>query len=777
MLQSLRDPLKVFTDFALEPVSYIVFAVDGRYYAKNGSTGMIEFSDTDATKVIQYAIDNAKGVIVVKEIPIPAGLQIKVPIIHVDEDYAIYTPKGIILSPDVYRRMVLYIKDMPVNLVNGEVFAYSNILFDRGWIRINRGGYMRSTSRLYTAEMPWRNYAVDVGGWCWFNHPNIVYANGYIFLAYVGVTETVNNVFASMIAKIDPSTGSVSTYVLWDGVDSDHATPSLDVLPDGRLVVAVSKHSGTVIRVAISNNPYDISSWTAKDIDLSGKLVNNNVTYPVPIVLGSTIYVFFRDGPAGNSIWRYIYSVDGGVTWSDPVTFLTPPSGVPAIYVLLTRVGSKVYFAANLAFGGVDVPKKNVYFFYFDGSAFYRANGTKIADAGTSFTPEQADKVFDSDAYGFYGAWSYDVYADASGNPIIAFAVFKKIDARLYQHFYYVARWDGTKWVVNQVADKGELHPIIANEYLYSGGIWIMRSDPSKVVVSRKRGMGWGVEIRDLSGSLITVVKEPEEPYEMNIHPVESNGYIFFMSGSYAEKNVLQTYILSNTPISTVPRTILTFNRDFVLALWLTMEPDMDTRIRHVTFNIGYYAIRFNNLKLEIAVWGTNLISPTNLSVGEHHALLEYRDAWLYAYLDGSLYSYSYRRPPTMQPSNAGWALEIGYRTGFSPPEWWGRVRDIILIYGRVGKATKLALYNTKFYGGIVMPELTVNKGVATIPANSTRVTVKHYLTTKPSKILITPLSQPPGKLWVENITSTSFDIVSDVAPTADLNVAWYAEV
>jgi hypothetical protein len=29
----------------------------------------------------------------------------------------------------------------------------------------------------------------------------------------------------------------------------------------------------------------------------------------------------------------------------------------------------------------------------------------------------------------------------------------------------------------------------------------------------------------------------------------------------------------------------------------------------------------------------------------------------------------------------------------------------------------------------------------------------------------------------VENITSTSFDIVTDTAPTSDLNIAWYAEV
>jgi len=69
------------------------------------------------------------------------------------------------------------------------------------------------------------------------------------------------------------------------------------------------------------------------------------------------------------------------------------------------------------------------------------------------------------------------------------------------------------------------------------------------------------------------------------------------------------------------------------------------------------------------------------------------------------------------------------------------------------------------------------NSGVATISAGSTRVTVSHGLANAPSKVLITPLGQPPNKLWVENITSTSFDIVTDTAPTADLNVSWQAEV
>jgi len=69
----------------------------------------------------------------------------------------------------------------------------------------------------------------------------------------------------------------------------------------------------------------------------------------------------------------------------------------------------------------------------------------------------------------------------------------------------------------------------------------------------------------------------------------------------------------------------------------------------------------------------------------------------------------------------------------------------------------------------------TEASGVATIVAGSTRVTVSHGLATAPSKVLVTPYANI--RAWVENITGTSFDIATDIAPTVDVNVAWYAEI
>jgi len=77
--------------------------------------------------------------------------------------------------------------------------------------------------------------------------------------------------------------------------------------------------------------------------------------------------------------------------------------------------------------------------------------------------------------------------------------------------------------------------------------------------------------------------------------------------------------------------------------------------------------------------------------------------------------------------------------------------------------------------GGTIL--FTENSGVAAIPAGETRTSVEHRLASKPSKILITPLTSPPGKLWVENVTETTFDITTDTTPREDLKIAWHAEV
>jgi peptidoglycan/xylan/chitin deacetylase (PgdA/CDA1 family) len=94
-----------------------------------------------------------------------------------------------------------------------------------------------------------------------------------------------------------------------------------------------------------------------------------------------------------------------------------------------------------------------------------------------------------------------------------------------------------------------------------------------------------------------------------------------------------------------------------------------------------------------------------------------------------------------------------------------------------LSKGFKIVTFSDILDGNVDWFSGLKGSGVATISASSTKVTVSHGLATIPTKVLITPLASPPGKLWVENITSTSFDIVTDTAPALDLKVSWQAEV
>jgi len=75
--------------------SYIVYQKDGQYYAKNGLTGVIEYIDSDASNVINYAIGNLQngGIVLIREgtyiitRPIDLSLKKNVTLMGISEQY------------------------------------------------------------------------------------------------------------------------------------------------------------------------------------------------------------------------------------------------------------------------------------------------------------------------------------------------------------------------------------------------------------------------------------------------------------------------------------------------------------------------------------------------------------------------------------------------------------------------------------------------------------------------------------------------------------------
>jgi len=68
-----------------------------------------------------------------------------------------------------------------------------------------------------------------------------------------------------------------------------------------------------------------------------------------------------------------------------------------------------------------------------------------------------------------------------------------------------------------------------------------------------------------------------------------------------------------------------------------------------------------------------------------------------------------------------------------------------------------------------------VRGGKATIPSGSTRVAVTHGVGGEPTAISYIGTHPEVKSVWVENVTTTSFDLVVETAVTADRDVYWIA--
>lgn len=107
--------------------------------------------------------------------------------------------------------------------------------------------------------------------------------------------------------------------------DDDHSVPAICFNADGRAVVVYGHHDGN-FKLAIMTNAEDETLWTVQNDGFVGEY-----TYPHPVLIGSTMYVLFReDIPAG------VEFADGSkVLTYRPVTF----SGATATVGSAVRIG------------------------------------------------------------------------------------------------------------------------------------------------------------------------------------------------------------------------------------------------------------------------------------------------------------------------------------------------------------------------------------------------------------------------------------------------------
>lgn len=307
------------------------------------------------------------------------------------------------------------------------------------------------------------------GGWTWFNAPNAIYHEGKTFIGYISGDGH------PMAVQYDHATEIVSTPVrlypsgVFEVDDHDDAA-LLRRSSDGRILAYYSVHFGDDQYVNVSTNPDDVTAWDGP-VNIGAAIGANITTYMCPIEMpDGSIRVFFRDHYDGvNAEWAYADSANGE-------TFSGHTSLVRLTYARPIRAGARIHFVAS---GYAPEEQFGIWHFYWEGGSYYHSDGTLIS-ASLPLTKDDITEVYDGSTT---RAWLWDIAVDGAA-PVIAFATFPGNDG--IEHRYQYARWTGSAWDVNEVADAGG--SITASppdpEAFYSGGVAIDRTNPNIVYYS-----------------------------------------------------------------------------------------------------------------------------------------------------------------------------------------------------------------------------------------------------------------------------------------------------
>lgn len=205
--------------------------------------------------------------------------------------------------------------------------------------------------------------------------------------------------------------------------DDDHGVPAICFNADGRGCVIYGNHDGNQ-RLAVMTNPEDETNWTTIDEAFVGEY-----TYPHPILIGTTIYVLFReDHPAGVE-----FPAGAKVLIYRPVTF----SGATATVGAAVRIGdlgdnSRWYQGNHLLVSGNriaqccaradynDTQRRNTYYYEIDitNARLQAFDGTTSPFPVVGATMDSTFKVHDSGAFD-QGAASHVV--DSLGRTHLVF--------------------------------------------------------------------------------------------------------------------------------------------------------------------------------------------------------------------------------------------------------------------------------------------------------------------------------------------------------------------
>jgi len=380
------------------------------------------------------------------------------------------------------------------------------------------------------------------GAWSWFGDPRAITHDGRTYVGWVDQEGDVK------VSSYDHGTGDRVTAVLQARLNQDdHANPSLQVRPDGRLVVYYSAHVGPSMSYRVSTEPEDVTAWGAPQTIPTNSPGLRGYTYPNPVRLESEdrTYLFWRGGNYNPTVST---QDDGESAWSPARTLITIGGERP--YVKYDSSGGDTIHVAYTDAHPGEFGDVNIHYARVRGGLIERSDGTQIGSLDDPIAPGEGDMVYNP----VEPTWIHDVAADSAGNPVIVFArLFSSTD-----HRYYYARLEGGVWQVRLITPAGGTFREDGGSPYYSGGLTLDHEDPSRVYLSRQTGAGtWQVETWITANGGVSWTSQAVSTAGKNVRPVSPRGMpapegdmsVIWMNGAYPNYEEYDTSIHAFTPL------------------------------------------------------------------------------------------------------------------------------------------------------------------------------------------------------------------------------------
>ncbi|MZQ86854.1 hypothetical protein GQF01_32570 [Paenibacillus sp. 5J-6] len=386
------------------------------------------------------------------------------------------------------------------------------------------------------------------GAWCFFADPRALYYLGQHRRTYVGWLNSAGDVW---IGYYDHLLAAYDSFLIRSALQQDdHANPSLYIDESGHITIFYSAHNGSTMYYRTTSLPEDLSSFGAERQLPANTDGHYGYTYPNPIYLSeeNQLYLFWRGGN-----FKPNFSVCSDLEhgeWSSVRTLIMDSGQRP--YIRYASNGKDtIHFSCTDGHPNIE-PNNSIYYARYREGAIYRADGSLITQTvDLPLELSEIDVVFDGKE-AKRNAWIWDVTEDEQGHPVIAYVVFESLE----DHRYYYSRWNGVRWLTNEITTAGRWFPqtpdgVVETEPYYSGGIILDHSDPSVVYLSREVQGTFEIERWSTIDLGVTWVSESITTSSTchQIRPYLTRGnhdgqaILFWMSGDYTHYTNYRTSI------------------------------------------------------------------------------------------------------------------------------------------------------------------------------------------------------------------------------------------